>query len=203
VRLTTDLYMTNWHCGASSNMKDAAFWKAGTSSPTCQSAIVDMSWDVDNVAREYSCESVEFVSKELDVAVLRLGTLADGPELTRLAQTPLLAASAAATGQDVTILHHPECRAKSVTRGCSVLKTDVAQWGSDGSPLTEFSHGCTTERGSSGAPVFSGGKVIGLHHLGTDASRGPGNFAVSMPAILDAIKQDAPSLYSEITDQIR
>ena len=205
IRLTDDLFMTNWHCGAASGMRDEAYWPQGTNGNACQMGIVDMSWDDDDLGREFSCEKVEYTSKALDVAVLRLGTLADGLELSRPLRQPIVSEDPIRSGDEVMILHHPACKPKSVTRGCTVLKAGIRSWtGTDADePKTEFTHNCTTEAGSSGGPVFSSAlKMIGIHHLGVDSTRDePGNFAVGLSFILDEIKRGKPDIYGEITGQ--
>jgi V8-like Glu-specific endopeptidase len=198
-RLTTDLFMTNWHCGAADRMADAAYWKDNI----CPSVIVDMSWDGDDEGREYACQKVEFADKKLDVAILRLTPLADGLALSRPLSLPKLNEQPLTQGENVTVLHHPACVAKSVTRGCSVLNPKVATWTSpedSTTDITEFAHNCTTETGSSGGPVFADdGRIIGLHHLGVGPARmQPGNFAVDIAKILDAMKQANNPLYLEL-----
>ncbi|TAY82527.1 serine protease (plasmid) [Rhizobium leguminosarum] len=197
-RLTSDLFMTNWHCGGADSTLAASFWQGGI----CHSAIVDMSWDSDDEGREYACQKVEFSSEDLDVAIIRLTPLADGPALSRPLLLPKLNEEPLTAGESVTVLHHPACVAKSVTRGCSVLNPNVATWTGpeDAASITEFTHNCTTENGSSGGPVFaSDGRIIGLHHLGVGPMRmEPGNFAVNVAAILMEIKRTNDPLYKEL-----
>jgi V8-like Glu-specific endopeptidase len=200
VRLSTDLFMTNWHCGAVKGLPDSAFWNNSGSFNSCQASLVDLSWDEDLLGREYSCRSVEFQDKTLDVAILRLGALADGPPLTRPLSLPVLSANPVQTGDTVMVLHHPACEPKSVTRNCSVQTPSLPSWTGDPA-ASEFSHNCTTENGSSGGPVYSAnGELIGLHHLGAKQGEADkGNFAVGLDSILAAIKQRNAALYQEIT----
>ncbi len=203
VRLTGDLFMTNWHCGAPTGMGDAAYWPESGAGNVCRSGIVDMSWDEDGVGREFSCEKVEYANKDLDVAILRLGKLADGLDLSRPLRRPAISTDPMQAGDAVMILHHPACKPKSVTRGCTVLKPGIRTWTSvdTNGPMTEFTHNCTTEAGSSGGPVFSAdNELIGLHHLGADsAGLEAGNFAVGMASILEHLRTDAVALHREIT----
>jgi hypothetical protein len=116
---------------------------------------------------------------------------------------PVLSSAAVDAGAPITILHHPACQLKSMTRGCTIVKPGVSSWTqpSQQQALTDFTHNCTTEGGSSGAPVFSSSmELIGLHHLGADSTREPGNFAVGMRAILEKIRTDNAALHSEIVD---
>lgn len=199
VRLTSDLFMTNWHCGAAPRMPDDAHWQAHI----CHSGIIDMSWDGDDESREYSCRTVEFKDKALDVAILRLSPIADGPALIRPLTQPSPSTRPVASGDRLFVLHHPACAPKSVTRGCSALKGGLATWtaSAGGDTATEFSHNCTTENGSSGGPVFSAdARLVGLHHLGVSPMRlEPGNFAVDMSSILGKIGHDDNALLEEIT----
>lgn len=200
VRLTADLFMTNWHCGAAEGMQDSAFWNTSGAFNSCQASLVDLSWDQDLQGREYACRSIEFADKTLDVAILRLGKLADGPPLTRPLSSPVLSNQRAAAGSEITVLHHPACEPKSVTRGCRVKDPAVPSW-TDGAQKTDFSHGCTTESGSSGGPVYAAdGTVVGLHHLGVkEGLPERANYAVGTDAILAALKQRKPALFQEIT----
>ncbi len=200
VRLTRDLFLTNWHCGAAAGMPDGAYWTTGPKPRACRSGIVDLSYDGDPVGREYGCQTVAYVDKHLDAAVLRLARLSDGPALTPpLRPLSLGAPGEPASGAELQVFHHPACEAKSVTRACSVAAAAVPGW-SDPSRTSEFSHLCTTERGSSGGPVFdAAGRLVGLHHQGVDPARGPGNFAVRIADLVDAIAAADPSLHAEIT----
>lgn len=188
VRLSSDLFMTNWHCGAAPQMPDTAYWQP----EMCHQGIIDLSWDGDEEGREFSCRGVEFADKSLDVAIIRLAPLADGPGLTRPLTRPSLSTKPVAAGERVMVMHHPACAPKSVTRGCSVIKSGVATWTASGGEgtATEFTHNCTTENGSSGGPVYStDARLVGLHHLGHSPMRlEPGNFAVDMSSILDEIR---------------
>lgn len=200
VRLTGDLFMTNWHCGAAEGQSDSAYWNTSSAFNSCQASLVDLSWDQDLQGREYSCRNVEFQDKTLDVAILRLGKLADGPLLTRPLSPPVLSDRHVAAGDTIAVLHHPACEPKSVTRNCSVKDPSVPSW-VDSQVKTEFSHNCTTESGSSGGPIYAAdGKLIGLHHLGVkEGQADPANFAVGSEAILAAIKQKNAPLFAEIT----
>ncbi|SIT57233.1 exported hypothetical protein [Mesorhizobium prunaredense] len=200
VRLNGDLFMTNWHCGAAKGLPDSAFWKTSGSFNSCQASLVDLSWDHDSQGREYACRSVEFENKKLDVAVLRLEALADGPLLARPLSLPVLSTDALQSGDQVMVLHHPACEPKSVTRNCGVKNPSLPSW-IDDQQASEFSHNCTTENGSSGGPVYSAdGSLVGLHHLGAkEGEEDKGNFAVRLAAILTAIEQEKPALHREIT----
>lgn len=200
VRLTGDLFLTNWHCGAAAGMPDGGYWTTGPKARACRSGIVDLSWDEDQVGREYGCQTVAFVDKPLDAAVLRLAPLADGPALTApLRPLAFGGPDEPAAGAELQVFHHPACEPKAVTRACTVAAATVPGW-SDRTRASEFSHLCTTERGSSGGPVFdAAGRLVGLHHQGVDPARGPGNFAVRMADLLAAIAAADPALHREIT----
>ncbi len=123
-RLTSDLFITNWHCGAAERMPDDSFWQGDV----CASTIIDMSWDGDNQGREFACRKVEFSDKNLDVAIIRLSSLADGPALSEPLVRPKLSWEHPSNGNSIAVLHHPACQAKSITRGCSILNSQVAVW---------------------------------------------------------------------------
>lgn len=198
-RLTRDLFMTNWHCGAIKGMPDEAYWNGNS----CSAAIVDMSWDGDEEGREYGCGAVEFQNKALDVAIIRLSELADGPALHRPIVLPQLSTEPAMDSQHVTVLHHPDCKAKSVTRGCTVIDSSIESWTAPADTLDkpEFAHGCTTASGSSGGPIFSSdAQLIGLHHLGKP-ELGDGNIAINISAILEMLKTANPELLDELNEE--
>jgi hypothetical protein len=198
VRLSDELFMTNWHCGASSlDMPQSLFW--GEEMNACNSGLIDLSWDGDSAGREYACVGVESANRELDVVVLRLGKLADGPDLTRVAMPVQFARTPPRPSTGLAVLHHPACRPKSITSPCQVWAAGVAGWTSP--DLTDFTHNCTTETGSSGAPVFDEEtmEIVGVHHFAANPNREPGNFAVSAGRILKWIEDEKPALFREMT----
>jgi Trypsin-like peptidase domain len=208
VKLTKDLFLTNWHCGAPNGANDDAHWKGGSMSEACQNAVVDMSWDEDDTSREFSCSDVLYASKTYDAAVMRLGIIADGEALTEPFSALEFSQATPAPGTELRIVQHDACQPKSVARFCTIQKTGLPSWWSEtGQNVkpSEFSYNCPTEGGSSGSPVYqaSDGVLLGLHHLGYDAGDEAvvkENTGVEIRAILDDIKaQGKLELYDEIT----
>jgi len=80
----------------------------------------------------------------------------------------------AATGNIVAV--NTECRTGSAHAEPSTLHNDAC-------PSPDFLHGCDTEGGSSGSPVFLSGTntIVGIHFGGV--SREIGNCAVSIAAV--------------------
>lgn len=207
VNLTSDLVLTNWHCGAPERSRSDAYWH----STFCRKVLVDMSWDGDQNGREFNCSVVEASSENLDYAVIRIApALASAARIA--ASAPLAIASAPVNGGDrIRIVHHPECKAKQVSQNCTVRDATHPNWHHDKTtpppPATDFTHDCDTEGGSSGAPVFTqSGALAGLHHLGfgktPDGQCDKKNKAVHIQAILSDIKISKPALYDEITSKV-
>jgi hypothetical protein len=204
IRLTRDLFMTNWHCGALNGASETSFWDGDGAGPACKNALVDMSWDGDAVSREYGCIGVQRKDKRLDYAIIRLGKIADGEELIAPIEPLRLSEQPPVSGKDVAILQHNACKEKSVARSCQVQRVGLPSWKPDASTATsEFNYNCPTEGGSSGGPVYDKvlGTIIGLHHLGYNVQTAPQldqfNTGVEMRAIVSDIKKD-PSLWAEI-----
>ena len=208
VRLTKDLFLTNWHCGGPESETNNEVWEYGGKSLACKNAIVDMSWDEDGMSREFSCRDVPYSSKKYDAAILRLGTLPDGDDLTKPFNDLPISTVMPQTGAELFIVQHDACQPKRVARFCNVQRADVPSWTSDGpaSEATEFSYNCSTEGGSSGSPVFdaASGALVGLHHLGYDVGSPfalKENVGVKIKNILDDIKLEKPALHKEIIAQ--
>jgi hypothetical protein len=212
VRLTKELFLTNWHCGAPKGAADADFWQdegqIEGKSQACGNAVIDMSWDEDGISREFACRGVPYRSKAFDAAILRLGTLPDGDDLTEPFNPLAISSSTPAAGIELRIIQHDACKPKRVARSCNVQRTDVPSWTADSQPSnpTEFSYNCSTEGGSSGSPVFdaASGALVGLHHLGYDVTSPSAlkeNVGVKIKHILDDIKDKRPALHKEITGQ--
>lgn len=102
----------------------------------------------------------------LDYALIRLGAPA-----TRWPVAPFAAAPPCPPGgadgctppRDMFLIHHPAGAPKMVTRmDCAIARSDQIL------PVA-FGHTCDSDRGSSGAPIFAGGRIVGLHHAGHES----------------------------------
>jgi hypothetical protein len=199
VLVAPDLLLTNWHCGGDegTGMSPAGFW----TDDVCRSTLVDFSWDDDRTSREYLCKEVVVRSRPLDYALLRVAPVSD------LGAIPPARLAAAAPGRDepLYVIHHPQCLPKRVS-DCKLVHPERDGWfAEDGAPpaKVDFTHRCDTEGGSSGAPIFAGGKLVGLHHLGyrvDDACKPVDdlNKAVAVQHILDDLGRCHPAIAAQL-----
>lgn len=192
--LTDTLFITNWHCGAPSENPRTAPEKDFWTEEAFQNAIVDLSWDTGHLSREFQVIKVEQTSKLLDFAILRVKPLGK--------QSPVpvgtLANWAPSTGDHVFVIHHPLAMKKQYSAACRVgigMPHLFENW-VDSTRSTDFTHDCTTDGGSSGAPVFNkDGEIIGLHHLGYEFDPDSceilsENKALSISEFLKAVKPE-------------
>jgi hypothetical protein len=156
VLVAPDLFLTNWHCGGPKDTRDEDMW-----TPEIQEdAFIDLSWDGDRVSRELRVVGVPSQSKALDYALLRVEALDRVP----LPIPATIRLSPPKANEPVVLIHHPDSDRKAISL-CNVADVNRAGWLQSGQP-TEITYNCDTEGGSSGAPVFGGGAVLALHHLG-------------------------------------
>lgn len=201
VMIGPNLALTNWHCGGDNQWMAAAdYWQGSV----CPNLTLDLAWDNGQVRRQYNCVAVEAQDRHLDYAVLRLqpvvgsGGMVGEPVYERLDAAP-----EAAIG-NAFVIHHPMCKSKQLSSGCSIRSITQANWLGDGTK-TDIAHDCDTEHGSSGAPVFNDkGQLVALHHVGFE--RDPQtckaidrvNKAVRIGEIITHIKASRPALASEL-----
>lgn len=193
VAVGENLLLTNWHCGGSEGVSDSAVW----SEDVCADTIVDLSWDGDDVSREFQCSKVLATDKDLDFALLELRPAGgQGP-----ARPALVRADSPRAGEALRVIHHPACLSKQVTSGagCTVAAAGWPSW-VDRTPDVDLAHRCDTEEGSSGGGVFdAGGRLLALHHRGfahtsdTQASQQRLNMAVRLDRILAHLGSCAPA----------
>lgn len=207
VMITPDLFLTNWHCGGPNTVRSSlaagvvdfplqAYWSRGI----WEDMVIDLSWDGDHLSRELMVTAVEDENMALDFALLRVEALDRvGPiRPARIAGAPVQ------SQQQVRLVHHPAGRVKHLSWDCQVAEGARGGW-RDGTVLSEFTHLCDTEAGSSGAPVFNrNDELVGLHHLGFDYDTQTcryldnRNKAVAIGAILTRLQNDKPALHAEV-----
>jgi hypothetical protein len=164
VMITSEHFLTNWHCGARRFDPDEAHWTAGV----CADTLIELAWDGATVSREFACLSVVAKSKTKDFALLKVVPLQGTPSIV----VPARVRRGGLTEPDaVDLIHHPRCAIKQITPSCPVIATRYHGWLQTAS-TTEMSHVCDSEGGSSGSPLFDRrGYVVGLHHLGFERGR--------------------------------
>jgi len=197
VMLTPTLLLTNWHCGGPPTLPDNGIWNADIVRDT----FVDLSFDGDAHSRELQITSLATTpNKNLDFVVLRTAAIDElGP-----VRPVKISMSAPAKDDEIRVVHHPAGKVKQLSWNCVVRKPDYKGW-QNAAVLSEFTHACDTEGGSSGAPILdTQGALVGLHHLGFDfdaqqcVQTDKENKAVKIASILDAIRQDKKDIYDEI-----
>ena len=209
VLLTQSLLLTNWHCGGMSASAPAQVWRdASENQPgTCDSVLVNMSWDDGGTVREARCTKVELKSKGLDYALVRVAPVAGSMPALAAGKPITFASARPAFGAFLRMVHHPECLPKRVSYNCRVVKAARPSWDASAQlGATEFEHDCDSEGGSSGAPVFdTAGALVGLHHLGHELIPGDPqrrcdrvNKAIHIGEIVADIKKQRPDLYAEL-----
>jgi S1-C subfamily serine protease len=212
VEVTSDLFLTNWHCGGAQGMPEKAYWNTDV----CNNTVVDLGWDDGLISRQYSCADVVATDKRLDFALLRLrpvvgpgGTVGE-PVRAQWGGDQIGAVS------NIFMLHHAQCLPKLTSGSCHVISTSIPAWTNDEGgagapasgrrdPFPVFTHDCDTEPGASGGPIFDfRGKLVGLHHAGfaRDAqchAIDSVNKAIKIDAILEFLRDSRPALSSELT----
>lgn len=199
VVVAKDLFMTNWHCGAANGREDTAFWTSEPSMSPCSNGFVDLSWDGDSVRREYTCDAIEYTNKALDVAVMRLRPVVGTTGSPSIGEPISIAAARPSEGNELLMIHHAECKPKLISQSCRVVAGSVPGW-TEQSSAVEFGHNCSTEGGSSGAPVFNEDlELVGLHHLGFGCDEDKQyNKALPIADILSDISTAKPALQLEL-----
>lgn len=203
VMLTPSLYLTNWHCGGVNAQPGMVLWDTDVR----DAALIDLAWDKGSRNRQYRAREVIARSEYLDYALLRVvptrGLGADDIPV----EGARLAERAPVAGELLRLIHHPVCKPKKISLINCKAGASVPAWRSreDGTrPETDFVHGCDSEQGSSGGPIFDkSGNLLALHHLGyeRDAQCNPikrENRAVRIDAILHDIREQKPLIYEEI-----
>jgi hypothetical protein len=156
------------------------------SDEVCADTLVDLSWDGDDVSREFECVQVLATEKDLDFALLEVQPSGgQGP-----ARPAVVRDDGPRSGEALRVIHHPECLPKQLTANCTVAAAGWPSWGR-GTADVDLAHRCDTEEGSSGGAVFDAtGRLLAMHHRGfaqtsdEEAKRQRLNVAVRLDRIL-------------------
>ena len=205
--LTSDIFVTNWHCGGAGALADGAYWNTQVQS----NGIIDLGWQTGKAPRrQYSVVKLLRANERLDYALLRVRPTIGPGGATGRAVPVTVETSLPAAGDEIFLIHHAQCQMKLVSYAhCKVAGVSYRAWTD---PITagsgpDLTHQCDTEPGASGAPVFDiEGRMIALHHLGFQQPAAGAqcqsdklNKAVSMASIFADVQQGDAALYSELT----
>lgn len=195
VMISSDLYLTNDHCGGS----HAAGWDQAQ----CDATLIDLGWEQGGVPRQFACTKVEARDERLDYAVMRLAPVVGseagrgGSRSVRLAEGPVT------LHRPLFMIHHASCQFKRVSSPCSATGRRRA-WTDflASSDRSDFEHTCDSEPGASGAPIFDeNARLVGLHHLGFEQCGGVSdgrNKGVGIDAIRAHLKVQNKPLAREL-----
>jgi hypothetical protein len=163
VAIAPELFLTNWHCGGLETFQPTWYWN----DTLRRDLIIDLSWDGDLISREHSVAAVVASSEPLDYALLRMRSI----EAAGRVRPPVLSSTSVNAHDELIVVHHAEGLPKQVSRQCTVASAAHQGWRNQ-SVLSDFTHLCDTESGSSGGAVFNPqGRLVGLHHLGFEFDR--------------------------------
>lgn len=210
VMVAEDLFLTNWHCGGPERIPDPArpgqwkrfredfYWQA----PIVRDALIDLSFDGDSSSREYLVSRVIAERKSLDFALLQVEPL----DAIGRARPAVIRNAPPAAATRIHIVHHPEGKPKQITDNCSVEEAEHQGWEPD-SGVSDFTHRCDTEAGSSGAPILNeNGELLGLHHLGFELDpltcqpkEQKLNKAVRIDRIVTFLRESYPEVYARLS----
>jgi len=162
VMVTPTLFLTNWHCGGPRELRDTNMWNQ----LVLKDALIDLSWDSDDISREFGVEDKVSEDRDLDFALLRIAPIEQRGRLRPVQ----IRRSRVSFQEPVRLVHHPRGERKQVSvTHCEI--DDVSFTGWTGRKATEFTHRCDSDGGSSGAPILDvEGRLVGLHHLGYNYS---------------------------------
>jgi hypothetical protein len=198
VVIASDLFLTNWHCGAPrSDFPIDGYW----SDQIIKDTTIDISWDGDEISREYYGVKRMIADPDLDFAILQMAPL-NG---TGRARPITLSRTPPKINDQIMVIHHPAARPKQISIGCTIVDANLKSW-RKGVEGVDFGHRCDTEAGSSGAPVLNrDGLLVGLHHRGFDvdprtcAQTDRINKAVRIDRILDFLAVHEPDLLEKLS----
>lgn len=201
--LTSDIYITNWHCGGATGIPEQAYWNE----QVCANAVLDLGWHEQVTARrQYACSAVLHQDRRLDYVLLRVRPII-GPGAATGRAPPVPVSRELPADNGIFMVHHAQCKPKLVSySGCQIVNRSRRAWTDPATATSgpDITHRCDTEPGASGAPVFDGrGRMVALHHLGFEGG-GPQcpsdrlNKATTMASILDDLRSANPALFAEL-----
>ncbi len=161
VMVASDIFLTNWHCGAPrSDFPVEGYWN----DDVVRDTIIDLSWDGDDVSREYNGSRLLASDPDLDFALIEVRPI----NWSGKARPVTISRNPVSINQPILVIQHPAARTKQVSLDCTIVDDNIKSW-RKGVEHVDFGHKCDTEAGSSGAPVLdTDGRLIGLHHRGFD-----------------------------------
>ena len=127
----------------------------------------------------------------LDLAVLELE---EAPTRAVSRVLTLSGENYVAVNTMLRIIHHYQGQHKEVSYDSNCKSMDIMVNGSDSirAPMLDFTHGCDTDKSSSGSPVLEqgSGNVVGLHHYGVvPGGQFTYNRAVSIGFVIKRLKK--------------
>jgi hypothetical protein len=185
VALPPDMFLTNWHCGPVFGVNRSKIVERFWEQPICDRTVVDLSWDDDQISREFICERLLAKSQELDYALLRIRSI-EG--MSAIGQVRMRTGRNAS---QVFMVHHPMSEKKKISENCPV------ELPANSGVSEIFFHHCDSETGSSGAPLFdSDRRLVGIHYSGFEKDPATGqcdkrNKAVWMDEVLADLEKQA------------
>jgi len=154
-----------------------------------KSALADVDYNEEDgvPARSVRLRRIVMTDVPLDFSLLELEQPLDRP--------PLVPGAPVTSSQKLVIIEHPGGQPKQVSadKDC---KVGLASVPGITNATTDFEHGCDTLGGSSGSSVFDAASftVVGLHHLGFDATGKAVNRAVHIGKVIAAIQAKYPNI---------
>jgi hypothetical protein len=182
VLIERGLFLTNWHCISALDTANAS---------ALGRILIDLSWDADDLSRDYQVLKVAAGDPRLDFAILEVRPVASG-EMARVAvlkaEPPVIS--------ETRVIHHPAARRKQLSDGCRIRELNFPTEGSN-----SLSHDCDTEGGSSGSPLFDDkGVVVGLHYCGfPEGDPLKRNRALRIDKILEHLERNNEAILKRLT----
>jgi len=183
--LSPSLILTNQHCINDPGQLRTAYIRFG--------------YETDRpLLPTYATTQIVLQDEDLDFSLLRLDGDASAWLQTAIDPNPVK------KNQLLILIQHPDGRPKFLAeRGCQIDASDASEKNGNN---TDFVHLCDSEGGSSGSPVMDKGtgKVVGLHHLGTNLADKTKNlnFAVKICNVLNYIRKRNDQVFAEIAKAI-